>query len=163
VTLRALYAIHRIVFSPPSPTKEDHMSLLSQVAQTATTPANSIGLPEVGGAAGALTAGLYLLDRWMSYRSAGREVASQETKEERGHIAEWASKLLTADMEARKEDGADRRAMTAALAGLERQMALQTEALRQIQSDIAASKQALTSRKSLVALLDEHAPGTTPP
>ena len=115
MTSRMFLPLKRLALESHPLPKEDPMSLLSQVTQTATTPASGFGLPEVGGAAGVLTAGLYLLDKWLNYRSTGRAVASEETKEERSHIADWATKLLAADMEARKEDGADRRAVTAAL------------------------------------------------
>lgn len=162
MTSRMFLPLKRLALESPPLPKEDPMSLLSQVTQTAATPASGFGLPEVGGAAGVLTAGLYLLDKWLNYRSTGRAVASEETKEERSHIADWATKLLAADMEARKEDGADRRAVTAALAGLERQMALQTEALRQIQAEVSATKQALTTRRARVTTITRPKPGAGP-
>lgn len=133
-------------------------ALWQQVAQAATDSPNGVGLPEVGGGAGLLAAALVLLDKLLNYRAGARRDAVAVTTAEQGHIADWASKLLSADMEARREDGADRRAITAALAGIERQMALQTEMLRQIQSHSEATEKALSLRRPMALPLPLHEP-----
>lgn len=126
------------------------MSALFEAATTAGA-SNGIGLPEIGGASGILAAGLILLEKVLNYRAAGRAEASKGATAEREQIAEWAGKLLVSDMEARKEDGADRRAITLALAGVERQMVLQTELLRQIQGQGDVTQRALLALRPLVA------------